>query len=124
MSGKPPRNNIPVPSPIYLFLFLISFISWIIRLIFRPFKKLFKIYKKPFLSDKVKAKADWKYTKLLNKFRRIHHRQPTHDELFRIVINASHITIRRRGKGGHWGRQKVRKYLLEKNSIKDDYVMK
>jgi hypothetical protein len=42
---------------------------------------------------------------------------PSHNELFRIVINASHITIRRRGFSGHWGRQKVRKYLLEKHGL-------
>jgi vacuolar-type H+-ATPase subunit C/Vma6 len=92
---------------------------------FKPKRAFFKKRKPIFLSKRVKSKADRKYAKLLKNFKRTHHgRQPTHNELLRIVINASHITIRRRGKSGHWGRQKIRKYLLEKHGIVDNFRMK
>ena len=83
-----------------------------------------KLRKKPFLSYKVKSKADRKFYKLLNRFKMKYHREPDKGEKFRIAINASHITIRRRGKGGHWGRQKVRKYLLEKHNIVKKYTIR
>ncbi len=80
--------------------------------------------KKRYLSRKIKQKADRKYSKLLHRFKRNKRRNPHKNEKFRIIINASHITIRRRGKVGHWGRQKVRKYLLEKHKAVDKYKMK
>jgi len=81
--------------------------------------------KKPiFLPLRIKAKADRKFNKLLNIFKRKYRRAPTRNELFGIAISASHITIRKRGKRGHWGRQKIRKYLLEKHKIVEKYVMK
>lgn len=73
---------------------------------------------------RVIRKADWKYQKLLSQFRKRYHRNPKNDEEFRIIINASHITIRRKGFKGHWGRQKVRKYLLEKHNVVDKYTMR
>lgn len=79
---------------------------------------------RPYLSAKVKAKANRKFYKLLNRFKETHHHKPTKEELFRIIINASHITIRRRGGRGHWGRQKIRKYLLEKHNIVENYKMR
>ena len=56
-----------------------------------------------FLSEKI--------VESIKKFKKEHKRSPTRDELFRIVIQASHITIRRRGNKAHWGRQKVRKFV-------------
>ncbi len=104
-------------------IYAIGIILGIIILL-RILKKLFLKKKKIFLSAKIKAKADWKFKKLLNKFKQEHNREPTRDELFRIIINASHITIRRRGGKGHWGRQKVRKYLLEKHEIVKNFIMR
>ncbi|MFH0701056.1 MAG: hypothetical protein V2A62_01320 [Candidatus Woesearchaeota archaeon] len=102
-----------------------------VYLLVRFFQKIFyqslkrKISLKPlFLFAKIKAKADRKFNKLLAKFKREHPRKATQNDLFRIIINASHITIRRRGRGGHWGRQKVRKYLLEKHHVVDQYKMR
>ena len=89
--------------------------------------------KKLFLPPKIKSKADRKYSMILNKFKRNHKRKPTKDDLFRIVITASHHTYpvkgrnsRRwmRGNSGHWKRQKVRKYLLEKHNIVERFIMK
>jgi hypothetical protein len=98
---------------IIIFYFLIRFLT---KVLSRP--------ERIFLSDRIKAKADWKFKKLLTKFKHEHKRKPTRDELFRLIINASHITIRRKGQKGHWGRQKVRKYLLEKHDIVNNYIMR
>jgi hypothetical protein len=87
----------------------------------------------PFLSPRIKAKAERKYRKLLSKFKRRHRRKPSKDDLFGIVVTASHHTfpvkgrnVRRwtKGKRGHRNRQKVRKYLLEKHKIVKNYRMK
>lgn len=110
---------VPIEKGVIVILFFIVLyivIKFLKKLLFRP--------KKIFLSTAVKAKADWKFKKLLRKFRKEHKRKPTKNELFRIIINASHITIRRRGHKGHWGRQKVRKYLLEKHDVANNYVMR
>ncbi len=86
-----------------------------------------------FLPAKTKAKAERKYRKILAEFKRKHRRKPTKDDLFRVVITASHYTfpvkgrnVRRWTKGnrGHWNRQKVRKYLLEKHNIVKNYKMR
>jgi hypothetical protein len=95
-------------------------------IIIKFLKNIFTYQKKRkvFLSVRMRAKTDRKYSKLLNRFRKQHGRKPTRNEAFRLAINASHITIRRRGKRGHWGRQKVRKHLLEKNGVVDKYRMR
>jgi len=79
---------------------------------------------KTYLSPKMRSKADWKYTKLLRKFKNRYRRNPTNHEKFRIIINASHITYRPRGTRSHWIRQRVRKYLLEKHNVVDRYKMR
>ena len=102
---------------VIVFLILVYIvIKFLKRLLFKP--------KKILLSAKLKAKADWKFQKIFKKFKQEHKRKPTRNELFRIIINASHITIRRRGHIGHWGRQKVRKYLLEKHNVVQNFVMR
>lgn len=110
-------------------IILIIFGIMLIYLIFKFIKNIFKLIRKRvprkvFLSRSIRAKADRKYYKLYGQFKRKYHREPNKNEKFRIIINASHITIRRRGKSGHWGRQKVRKYLLEKNKIVHKFVMR
>jgi hypothetical protein len=105
------------------FVFIILFFLGLYILI-KFFKKILSKKQILFLSSRLKAKADWKFKKLCTKFKQKHHRNPTRDELFRITINASHITIRQKGRKGHLRRQKVRKYLLEKHKIVKEYVMK
>jgi hypothetical protein len=100
---------------------LIVLICWFIYIIL---KKILSKRKPIALPRRVKIKADRKFNKLLRIFKRKYKRKPTKNELFRIIISASHITIRKRGKRGHWGRQKIRKYLLEKHKIVDNYVMR
>ncbi|MBT3406708.1 hypothetical protein HN419_06110 [Candidatus Woesearchaeota archaeon] len=87
----------------------------------------------PGISKKNIAKANRKYSMLLNKFKKTHRRKPTKDDLFRVVIAASHHTfpvkgrnVRRwtKGRQGHMNRQKVRKYLLEKHGIVKKYTMR
>ena len=120
---------------IIVFLFFIFlFLRFLKDLLFKPRKvphrrrrrkKIPAKRKKIFLTPKTKSKADMKFNKLLTKFRREHKRKPTKNDLFRVVINASHLTVRyRKGRGGHWGRQKVRKYLLEKHKIVKNYRMR
>ena len=111
---------------------LIELLELLIKLILLPFRIIKKIFqwlfhpsvrplpprkRRPFLSRKVKIKAHSKFRMLLSKFRREHGREPTKDELFPIIIKVSHMTIRGRSKRGHWGRQKIRKMLLEENGI-------
>lgn len=99
----------------------LDFFNWLKKKIW--FIK-FKLFSEPKirLPDWVKSKADRKFNKLLGKFKRSHgNRSPTKNEMFRIIINASHITLRRNTKRGHWGRQKVRKYLLEKHGVVKEY---
>jgi hypothetical protein len=93
---------------------------WIIQKLLSIFKKK----KAASLSSRIKAKSDRKFNKLLNRFRHEHKRKPTRNELFRIIISASHITVRRRGQKGHWGRQRIRKYLLEKHDVVANYEMR
>lgn len=97
---------------------------WLKKVILRVVKKIFVKQKSLVLPQKLKDKADWKFKKLLTKFKQEHQRAPSNDELFRIIINASHITIRQKGNKGHWGRQKIRKYLLEKHNVIKNYTMR
>jgi len=81
--------------------------------------------KKIFLTPKIKSRADRKYNQSLAKFNREHKRKPTRHDLFMMVVHASHNTLRyRRGHSGHWERQKVRKYLLEKHKIVRNWKMR
>lgn len=123
---------------ILILIFIFFCIRSLKRLFLKRKKKLKKKEKsiktkKYFLSAKNKAKAERKYKKLLIRFKRKHGYKPSKNDLFRIVIAASHHTfpvkgknVRRwtKGKRGHWNRQKVRKYLLEKHNIVKNYKMK
>lgn len=112
--------------------YLIEFIKRILGKIFKkehvPSKPTLKktygplrfIFKKGYgLSHWTEEKAIRKYNKLLHQFIQKHKRGPTKSEVGRIIINASHIAIRyRRGRSGHWGRQKVRHYLFNLHDIR------
>lgn len=114
----------------FIFIFSKLLNKLLLKLIKRkPKRKKRKI----FLTKKTKAKADRKYKKLLAEFKRKHKRIPTKNDLFRVVIAASHHTypvkgknVRRwtKGKRGHINRQKVRKYLLKKYDIDPNYKIK
>ena len=110
----------------YLFYLIILYI--ILRFVRR---KLFEIKTK--LPYFIKVKSDKKFKKLLSRFKKRNRRNPTKKELFRIIIGASHHTfpvkgrnVRRwtKGKVGHWNRQKIRKYLLEKHKVVKNYKMR
>jgi len=97
----------------------------ILYVVLKLISKLFqKIRRTRPLSWRLKNRSDRKFNKLIKKFKYKNKRNPTRDEIFRIIINASHITIRRKGKSGHLGRQKVRKYLLEKHNVVKNYTMR
>lgn len=113
-------------------VYLIDFIKRILGKTFKKervpsettFKKTYGLLKFIFkrsygLSRRTEAKAIRKHNKLIHQFIKKHKRGPTESEVGRIIINASHITIRyRKGRSGHWGRQKVRHYLFNLHGIR------
>lgn len=102
-----------------------NFVSAIRNIFSAPSREMFvPKRKKIFLQYRVKARAERKFKKRLRIFKGIHKRNPTKNELIMTVVNASHITDRRHGHRGHWKRQKIRKYLLEKHNIVKNYKMK
>jgi len=72
------------------------------------FRKFFKDYR---LSPKTKKKSVKKLNKLIRKFKRKNRRKPNRKELRFLIVQASHMACRRRGKRGHWIRQRIREYL-------------
>lgn len=77
------------------------------------------------LSKRLRKRADKYFSKTLKEFKRRKHRKPNRDEIFLLVVKASH---RARGVNrdknevqGHFKRQWIRKYLLLKNNIRDRY---
>ena len=58
-----------------------------------------------------------KFNKLKGKFVRRNKRNPSRREIGFLIIQASHITCRMRGKRGHWVRQKIWEYLFNMNGI-------
>jgi len=102
-----------------------DFVNAIKNIFSAPSEKRFALKgKRVFLHHKTKVRAEMKFRKRLRIFKRIHKRNPTKNELFMTVVNASHITDRRHGRKGHWKRQKIRKYLLEKHKIVKNYKMR
>ncbi len=82
------------------------------------------IRKRAPLSGRLKRKADIKFNTLLDVFKNKNKHNPAKNEMFGMAVNASHLTIKKKGSSGHWKRQKVRKYLLEKHNIVKDYKMR
>ena len=78
------------------------------------FCKRFKDYR---LSTKLKNRSKRKFNKLHRKFIRKNRRHPNKQEIGFLIVQASHITWRGRGKKGHWMRQKIREYLFNMNGI-------
>ncbi len=86
--------------------------------------KINLLFAKIILSTNIKKRAD-KYLRItIQEFRKSHKRKPNRDELFLLVVKASHRTLgikKARGEKGHIKRQWIRKYLLLKNKIRDKY---
>ncbi len=86
-----------------------------------PLKFVFKSNYGLLFRTELKAVRD--HNKYVHNFIRAHKRGPTRYELGRIIRGASHETIKyRKGKSGHWGRQKIRRYLFNLHKI--DYTMR
>tara|TARA_Y100000310_G_scaffold244630_1_gene249450 strand:- start:5649 stop:6029 length:381 start_codon:yes stop_codon:yes gene_type:complete len=119
-----------------LTLFALVLIIWFfIRILKRIFtkpkvrlrtkRKVLYSSKRKFLTHKTKSRSEYHYKKLISKFKRKHNKEPSKNERVRMAIHASHIVIKyRKGKSGHWGRQKIRKYLLEKHGVVDKFRMR
>jgi predicted transglutaminase-like protease len=101
---------------------IINFLKRIFKLKRKPKKRYGKlkfVYKKGYgLTGRIEARAVRKYNKCLNQFVREHKRKPNRSETGRIIINASHMSIQKRGHTGHWWRQKIRHYLFNLHEIK------
>ncbi len=124
---------------ILILVFTLFFIRFLAELFSKRKKKFERKKQKPkkrktdFLSKKIKSKAERKYRKLLVEFKKKNKRKASKNDLFKVVIAASHHTFPVKGRNvkkwtkgtrGHWNRQKVRKYLLEKHKIVENYKMK
>jgi uncharacterized membrane protein len=100
-----------IVSIIVLYLF-IRFISSLIR----P--------RRTHLSEETKSRADRAFNSLIIQFEHRYDRVPSRRELFRGAIEASHIIEKSRGWTGHCERQRIRKYLLEKNKVVKNFRMR
>ena len=97
-----------------------SFFNWLKKILTPPSKR--KKRKRRWLSSKMKARSKRKFNYLMGKFKKQKGRTPNRSEEGFIIVEASHLTMKTRGKRGHWGRQKVRKYLH--NERGRDYRMR
>lgn len=82
------------------------------------------LFAKLVLSTNLRERADRYMGITIQEFRRRHKRKPNRNEIFLLVVKASHRTLGIRslgGKRGHIKRQWIRKYLLLKNNIRDKY---
>ena len=98
------------------------------------FRHIHRYYRKPkrftkinldYLPEGIKVRAYRDFNKRLNEWMQKHpNRKPTGNEMYRLAINSSHDTLRTRGAKGHWGRQKIRKMILEGNRVVERYYAK
>jgi hypothetical protein len=80
--------------------------------------------KRIFLPARIKVLANKKFNLMKYRFKKRYKREPSKEEYFRMIIQISHLIYRKRGNKAHWKRQRVRKYLLEKNRIVKEYIMR
>ncbi|MBS3085140.1 hypothetical protein J4225_00450 [Candidatus Pacearchaeota archaeon] len=71
----------------------------------------------------LQKKSDLAFAKRLHKFKKQHKRKSNRNEIFLIAVTTSHDVVKQLRRRGHWTRQRVRKYLLEKNKIREHYKM-
>ncbi|MFA6073608.1 MAG: hypothetical protein WC758_05835 [Candidatus Woesearchaeota archaeon] len=94
---------------------LYLFIKFLIKLIRESRTKI---------SAETQNRADEIFNRLIYQFEQKYERSPNRNEIFRRAINASHIVEKKRGLIGHLQRQRIRKYLLEKNKIVRNYKIR
>lgn len=85
----------------------------------RGYNQLRFVHKKNYgLSYRIQARAIRKHNILISKFIQENSRSPTRFELGKIVVHASHMTVKyHKGNSGHLFRQKVRHYLFNLHGI-------
>jgi hypothetical protein len=103
---------------------LINFIKNLFKrkkkpIIYKKYGTLVYKYKRNYgLSSKTERKSIRKHNKLVHIFTKRNRRNPNRHEIGGLIITASHLTIKyKRGRSGHWGRQKVREYLFNLHGI-------
>lgn len=87
-------------------------------------KQLNLIFAKIVLSKKIRNRANRDFDRTLREFRKKKRRKPNRDEIFLLVVKASHRTLgvkRAIGEQGHMKRQWIRKYLLLRNNVRSNY---
>jgi len=98
-----------------------------VRHVPRHFKKPKKFTKinLNYLPIQIKQKAHHNFNRRFGAWKRNHpNKQPTKNQMYRLAINSSHDTLKTRGAKGHWGRQKIRKMLLEGKGVVKKYEAK
>ena len=98
------------------------------NLLSKFYKKIVSFFRKTnkyeFLKNTdLRKKSDLAFATRLYKFKKKYKRNPNRNEMFLIVVTTSHDVVKQLGRKGHWTRQRVRKYLLEKNKIRVSYRM-
>jgi|TARA_B100001971_G_C18211448_1_gene550968 hypothetical protein len=87
-------------------------------------RKLNLLITKYVLSERIRNRADKYFNRTLKEFKNKKHRKPDRNELFLLVVKTSHRVIgvkKAKGSKGHIKRQWIRKYLLLKNKIRDNF---
>tara|TARA_Y100000310_G_scaffold167455_1_gene167203 strand:+ start:128 stop:652 length:525 start_codon:yes stop_codon:yes gene_type:complete len=113
----------------YIYLLVPIFVVWYFQSKINKRKKELqrriemKAKKKPFLPSHVKTQAEKEYHRLVRKFKSKHKRNPSKNELFKIVKATTHNIDFYKGERGHMRRQKVRKHLILKYKIRNKYTM-
>lgn len=85
----------------------------------KKYRYLSFIFKKSYgLSYGIEMNAVNKHNNLIKQFIQKNRRNPTRYELGKIVVHASHLTLKyKKGQSGHLVRQRIRHYLFNLHGI-------
>ncbi|MFH1238196.1 MAG: hypothetical protein V1491_02045 [archaeon] len=90
------------------------------------FRKLNLIISKLVLSKRIRERADKYFNLSIKEFRKRNKKAPNRNEIFLLVVKASHRTLgikKAKGRKGHIKRQQIRRYLILKNNIRQNYKL-
>ncbi|PIN86883.1 hypothetical protein COV19_02655 [Candidatus Woesearchaeota archaeon CG10_big_fil_rev_8_21_14_0_10_44_13] len=88
-------------------------------------QKRFKGINPDYLPTRIETQAHKDFHRRLSQWKMNHPgKEPNKNQMYRLAINSSHDTLRTRGAKGHWGRQKIRKKILEGKNVVKKYEMK
>jgi hypothetical protein len=96
----------------------------LIRWLIKKIREVFYAASSKALPAEIKISADRNFNIAIKRFQELHGRKPNKNEKIGIAVKISHYITRRDGWEGHWTRQKIRKYLLEKNKVVGKFMMR